>query len=430
MARSYDELVTAALATGTFDHYVGDGASVPWQVAQAGSLPAGMTLWLYKAYLDARWPAGFKLHDWCYTPYGSMIAVTREEADDALREFIGRDSLADSVIVWAAVRAGGGPYFGFSQTGYTGEQSYGVVRDIASRAVSLLGASAMATKVVVEFQGRSALPTGTGAGQFWATAANFPSLGYETQQHTYGYSESFWRDSSRDAAFTWTRDTYAPKRAALLPPSSAIVQVRLYDGGSGAGLVKPLIRPGTQQATDLAQVAVLVYSTQTAVPNQRRWWVHNVPDDQVANGEFAPTLPYVGRMQEYLQAMATTHYLSQVPTNIRNIASVTDQGVVNFTANHTYTVGQWILVRRTTQATTGRRVGGSFQVSAIGPGLTQLTLAGWNKGACAGGRTWIPVGTLSLVGSVAAQPLVRRGGTRRVGRPSGLYRGRVSARRA
>lgn len=155
-----------------------------------------------------------------------------------------------------------------------------------------------------------------------------------------------------------------------------------------------------------------------------------MPDAQVSKGEFAPDMGYANAMATYLQAMAQTSYLSQVPSNVMVIATVTDQGVVNFTANHPYNVGQWIVVRRTTQATTGRRVGGSFQVSAVGPGSTQLTLAGWNKGATAGGKTWIPVGTLATVGAAGAMPLVRRGGTRRVGRPSGLYRGRASARRA
>jgi len=130
MPRTYDQLVADATASGTFADYQGDGASVPWQVMTVFSQPAGMTMWVYKAYLDARWPAGFKLHDWCYTPYGALIACTREEADLALREYIARDSIIDAEIVFLAVDLGGAPFFGTSQTGYVGLQVQGSVANI------------------------------------------------------------------------------------------------------------------------------------------------------------------------------------------------------------------------------------------------------------------------------------------------------------
>lgn len=130
MVRTYDELVAAATATGTFTDYVGDGASVPWQVAMNINTPIGFTMWTYKAYLDTRWPAGFKLHDWTYTPYGGLINCTREEADLALYEYIARDSPLDAWIVYNAVRVGGAPFFGTSLTGYTGMQVQGITPNI------------------------------------------------------------------------------------------------------------------------------------------------------------------------------------------------------------------------------------------------------------------------------------------------------------
>jgi hypothetical protein len=123
MGRNAAELVAAAEATGTYAGYVGDGASVPWQVALPHALPLNVTMFVYKAYLDLHWPAAFKLHDWCYTPYGALIGVTRSEADDALFELIAVTSVIDAWIVWTAVRAGGGLYFGHSLTGYVGTQN-------------------------------------------------------------------------------------------------------------------------------------------------------------------------------------------------------------------------------------------------------------------------------------------------------------------
>jgi len=124
MPRNAAQLIADATATGTYADYVGDGASVPWQVALPFNLPVGLTMWAYKAYIDLRWPHAFKLHDWCYTPYGALIDCTREEADDALFELIAVDSVVDAWIVWPAVRVGGLPYWGTSQTGYLGPQVY------------------------------------------------------------------------------------------------------------------------------------------------------------------------------------------------------------------------------------------------------------------------------------------------------------------
>lgn len=120
--RNAAELIAAATATGTYAGYQGDGATVPWEIAAAFSALAGVGLYFYKQHLDASYPEAFRLHDWCYTPYGSLIEVTREEADDALREMIlaagGVDSVLDAEICHLAVRTAGGPWFGQSQVGF------------------------------------------------------------------------------------------------------------------------------------------------------------------------------------------------------------------------------------------------------------------------------------------------------------------------
>jgi hypothetical protein len=90
-------------------------------------------MFIYKAYLDINWPHAFKLHDWCYTPYGALIAVTREEADQALFDLVAVSSVIDAWIVWTAVRVGGGPWFGHSLTGYNGIQTPLFVANMVSR---------------------------------------------------------------------------------------------------------------------------------------------------------------------------------------------------------------------------------------------------------------------------------------------------------
>lgn len=120
--RTFAELTAAAEATGTYAGYAGDGATVPWEIAAVFSALAGAALWQYKGHLDQRYPEAFRLHDWLYTPYGSLISATREESDSALRDQIlasgDPTSGIDAEIVYLAVRTGGGPWFGQSQVGF------------------------------------------------------------------------------------------------------------------------------------------------------------------------------------------------------------------------------------------------------------------------------------------------------------------------
>lgn len=136
--RNAAQLRAAALATGTFANYVGDGASVPWLESGLIALAWPVVLYTYKLYLDSRWLSAFYLHDWCYTPYGALIHCTREEADHALYEEIVGDSPIDAWVVYRAVRIGGGPWFGRSMTGYTGLELYRITPNMGDSSSSYL----------------------------------------------------------------------------------------------------------------------------------------------------------------------------------------------------------------------------------------------------------------------------------------------------
>jgi len=130
--RPWEELEAAAIATGTYDAYVGDGASVPVPVTWFWSNAAGRSMQAYKEHLDENYRQAFRLHDWCYTPYGALIGVSKVEADNAMGSMIRFrrgpgppprnaatvDSEFDALACVSAVAAYGGPYFGVSQTGY------------------------------------------------------------------------------------------------------------------------------------------------------------------------------------------------------------------------------------------------------------------------------------------------------------------------
>ncbi len=424
--RNYDELVAAATATGTFTDYVGDGFSVPWQVALPGALPVAVTLLAYKTYLDARWPAGAKLHDWCYTPYGTAIEVTRLEADNALREYIARDSLADSIIVYAAVRAGGGPYFGVSQTGYSGIQAYRGVPSllpappISPELTSIRGGEpSMALKVSLLING--------------ATAPDDivrTNIDYRSQGHGYGFSEGFWYDGTDNPAFRGALLDIASARNELLPAGCSVIAARIYDGGGGAARVQRYTFGNGGLPTDQVNVALYCRTQQPGNPTQRGWWLHTIPDDYVLKGEFAPSVAYAQKIRNYFLAICTGgwRYLAKARTQLRVIDNVTQGGLVTLTAASPYAVGNFVSVRRTTDSNKRRR-GFNGMVASVGPLANQFTIAGWNRGATTGGSVFIPQGGLYPLGTAPAlTPFVERVGTKKVGRPFELYRGRKSQR--
>lgn len=427
--RTYQELIDDATLTGTFNNYVGDGASVPWQVALPFSVPLGLTLWAYKAYLDASFPLAFKLHDWCYTPYGTLISVTREEADAAMRDIIALTSPADAAVVYAAVRAAGDPYFGVSQTGYNGPQSQGVSANIGLPSgvkvsspsgghifFNQQGAPPMvATRAILKFNGAT-------------IAANpRPSIGYVGSSHAFGFSESIWRNGlTIPQTVTYLKNHLGPARASLLPVNASLTSATLYSDTGGGGVDVPLGFTGTQGTTNVVNDAILCETRNAAAPIQRRWWVHCVPDEWVTQGELRIDLIDSMIIQLYLSKMALGDWVGVVQNDLKDIVTITAQGLVTLSTNQPYAVGQHVRVTRTLNSSK-KKVGGDFMVSTVGPLLTQFTLALWNKGDCTGGKVYRPTYDYYSLGANEG-PYVVRGGTRRIGRPFELYRGRQPAR--
>jgi len=427
--RNATELIAAATTTGTFTNYRGDGASVPWQVAIGISLPAGFTMWAYKQYLDFRFPDAFKLHDWCYTPYGRLIAVTREEADSAMRELIAVTSPVDAEIVYAAVRAAGDPYFGVSQTGYTGPQAQGASANIGfipadnAPAVTpglipfdtLQEVFMVATKAVLKFNGNT-------------TAANAqPSIGYVGDSHAFGFTESIWRNGMTvQQTVTYLRTHLGPARANLLPANVKLTGATLYGQNGGRGVDVPLGFAGSFGTTDQVNVGVLLETRHDTAIAQRRWWIHCIPDELVRLGEFAPTLFDSATFRNYLDKMSLGDWLGIDQNDLSTIMTVDETGLVTLAGNSPFAVGQWLRVNRTFTEAKQKR-GGRFMVESVGPLLTQFKFASWTLGKTTGGLVYRPTYSFYNIGG-GDGPYIVRAGTRRVGRPFALYRGRQPAR--
>lgn len=409
MPRTADELIAAATATGTYANYYGDGASVPWELVTP---PANVLLFLYKRYLDSRWPQAFKLHDWCYTPLGALIAVTREEADNALFEIIARDSPSNAAIVYNAVRLGGGQYFGVSMTGFTPPSTHNIAQ-------AVFRGDAMPTKIVIVMK---------------------VSVGGTTADaRSAGFTESVWSSSDNlDTIKTLLAGDRGllPLRADMLPASAAITGVRFYKGGGGRGSTFRVRFPGGGGATDIAQMALQCNGLSSTTGQVRRWALHAIPDANVINGVFVPLGGFGDKLNAYFTEL--THYgfyskpVSEVGFHINSIVAIppvapatVPSALVTTIEVHNFIVGQTVTVYSTALASGAKYTVTKLVATVAGP--QQLTLPNWTAGNTTGGIIGSPLKSFDnftreglSYGNIT---------TRKVGRPFDSYRGRRSKRR-
>lgn len=410
--RTAAELRRAARATGYFDDYVGDGASVPWYIPP---FPANLYLWTYKQYLDYRWPQTFVLHDWLYTPYGQLINVTREEADHVLLEEIGRDSPIDGQIVYRACRIGGAPYFGVSQTGYR-------VPDVPlsdlPQPAQYSRSSSVALKVIMIFE---------------AVTGGGPTTGQ--RQRFAGWTESLYFPSNNVADLRTAMETsivagqpMLQSRAFLLPPSCSIQGYRYHEVGSaGRAQLRQIEYPGAYASTtsDIPQMAALCTGLNSASGKTRRWTIRGLPDELVENGELVSWFEGTPNWGQYKNALrAFAFRVSALTTLTGNNIIVDATGLCTLMGAVPFTNGT-LLQFRGGRDPQGRPVSYDGTIVALGPGPTQMTLNNWanqigvavSQGtftAKQDGFVTFDQDTITAVKSVS----------RKVGRPFDLFRGR------
>lgn len=429
MGRNAAELRRDAIATGLFDgptvNFVGDGYSVPWQVAIPGASPQlNLTLWAYKQYLDANYLEYSRLHDWLYTPYGATINATREEADDALVEELGRDSPVDAAIVGAAVRYFGEPYFGHTSTGYVGgtAQVFGNnMPEEPTPTVANRESYSMPTKVVILFQ--------------MTTTKNVASerLNYAPVIRTAGWSESFSGPDSISSVLQLLKGPRSsilpllPARAALLPSEASIIGVRLYSGGAGRGQLLAAAYSGNQGLlTDQPSTSLLCSATSTVSGVTRRFNLRCIPDFYVKSGEFSPDVAYADALIAFFASLSGFGWQAKTYTNSRKVFEIDADGTVTLDGTNPFTQAQQVTLKNVYLTGLKVRGGGKFSVLSIGPWQNQFKLAKWTLGEATGGQAFIQGG--AFVEFDTAIKSVVRATTRKVGRPFAGYRGRNSPR--
>jgi len=436
--RTWQQLIEAAESTGTWDTYVGDGASIPWETCGVVAPPFALTMLGYKQWLDARYPQAFRLHDWLYTPYGNLIAATQAEADSAMAAQIlaigGPTAVIDSAVVFTACDLLGSYFFGVSTVDFDQALYDQAVADAApiktGRNMPSAGGRvsvAMSIKVVVLFQ------------QVTVPGYSNSALGLAGRSHIAGWSESMWYPSN-DAAALWRALTtgpvggvnwgYLPVRADLMTANASIVGVRLYEGGTGKGNFRAIAYPGLYAAgvSDIPQMSILAYIGLTGSTRARRLTIRGVPDEMATGGEFTPTSAYATRLVTLGQALTGFGAVTKDDSAGLPLLTVSDAGVCQLNGvPPTWAVGDGVTFR-SVLTSYGARVGGTFACTAVVPASNQFTVAGWPHGACTGGNALIPAFSQKAFtsGSLAVSRLL----TRKVGRPFEQYRGRRSKRQS
>lgn len=427
--RNAAQLRADATATGLFNgpqrNYVGDGYSIP-QSTSTGPLPVGIpTMAAFKLYLDTFYLEYSRLHDWLYTPYGKIINATQEEADNALQEELSASDPVSGQIVGNACRYFGHIYFGRSPVGYYGEQgtTLGSNMGLTNPRALTEGVSSMATKIVILF------------GQTTTKPSSQPSVNFAGKQRSGGWSESFYGPDSIESVLTILQGPPPPgqfsllqARANLLGNSASIVGVRLYKGGAGKGQLLNVGYNGNNGPSDQPGLSVLMSATSNTTGQSRRWLTAGWADNDCEGGEWTPDADTVGRVTDYFAAIANAGWLAQTNTGQVDIFSISVGGNVTTLAPHGFAVGQVVTIKQTTITIDGKRVGGKYVVSAIGPLGTNFTIANWLAGASTGGTVSI-VGTAFQAFSGTTKSVVRTT-FRKIGRPFDEYRGRRSKRRA
>jgi len=274
----------------------------------------------------------------------------------------------------------------------------------------------MAIKIVFHFNGV------TDAASPWG------DIGYTGDQHAFGFTESYWRDLTNAAAMVrWAKDEFAPARCALLPNQVKLTGATMYTDGGGRGVPVQIGRQGVAGSTDQVNIAALVSTRHSTAPVQRRWWIHCLPDSWVVGGELTLGVFTAQYWRIFFSAIAQTYWLGINYGNLSSILTVTDAGLVTLPGASPFAVGQYLQVNRTLDEE-GKKKGGKFFVATVGPLPTQFTLANWTFGPTTGGQIFSPSYSLKNIGANEG-PYVERVGSKRVGRPSNLYRGRQPVRK-
>ncbi len=241
-----------------------------------------------------------------------------------------------------------------------------------------------------------------------------------------GWSESVYGEPGSLLQTVFLR--LCEKRAACLPIATSIIGQRYQQvdpvGSSQTGRV---VFPGTAGLqADIPQASLLVRMPSSDYPNFRPYYMRGLPDSQIEEGEYDPSLAFKGAIERFLTQLSFWKFKAlDVTETTVPIISIDATGTVLLGDNLSIAPKSVVKVLRTTNAD-GRQVGGVFRFNTVAS-PTSGTLYEWNNGDCVDGKMRLNVVVYPTYKDTQfGEPIVV---TRKVGRSFNGYRGRASRKR-
>lgn len=242
-----------------------------------------------------------------------------------------------------------------------------------------------------------------------------------------GWSES-WLDTGEFSFVRRDWNTWCSLRAACLPDSGRIVGQRFQQidpVGSSVSTGRQFLGL-SQQKTDIPSVSLLCKIGVSDAPNVRQMILRGIPDINIKEGEYNPEPPFPANLVALANYTTGYKFFGRVlDAQQATIDNIDVNGVVTTTAAFPLTAPVYVTVLRTLDDN-GRKIGGTFRVNTVGSTFA-FTLVGWTGGITHGGKVRLALTSLFTVQGGLFVPV--RAITKKVGRPSGGFVGKVSARR-
>lgn len=257
------------------------------------------------------------------------------------------------------------------------------------------------------------------------TASSTPNA---VQFRVGSFSESYYHPSDTFAVYFAAFDDLCLRRAQMLPTGAVIITQRFQQVNPlGPTQSRPAAIPGASgTATDIPQMALLVSSPGVGVRNIGRVTLRCIPDARVVEGEYSPSVTFTTAFNRFARALGNFRFLGRdLAQTAYPIYQIDNLGNYTLEIDSTLAVGQFVRVLRSSTPQ-GERAGGRFPIISVASPRTGM-LQNWNQGPVKGGR-------MRRDGFAFCQynydlTEIDRVVTRKVGRPSKGYVGKVSKRR-
>lgn len=248
-----------------------------------------------------------------------------------------------------------------------------------------------------------------------------------TIRRTGGWTESVYWTTGLTTDLRNDFERFCMARATVLPGAARVVGQRYQQVDPiGATQTGGRVFPGNPNyATDIPQMALLLRLPASDYPNIAKKKIACIPDQFIVNGEYKPDPGFEGKMNDLLAQFSLWKFratnLSPVTYPIFSIAA---DGSVVTTVTHTFVAGNIVTISKAL-GPYGVFFNGQFVVTAPITATT-FKLADWLNVPTTGGKASLPT---VLYPRIAPGGVVNRVTTRKIGRPSTGFVGRVSKKR-